>query len=164
MLNENKTKEFNEYLEQEGISHDDIINEEIEQEHKEAQERNQEIRIEKGSEKVQQIIEEKMKDPKFFPMSAEFKLETITFVDMTEFNNRTYHPDQVEEARKKYIQQKLADVVYKTTRELQAQVEEKGFYATALDGRAEPFCKGKYFLDALRAKLLTVLASNNSKD
>lgn len=40
MMNTANNTELKEYLEQEGISHDDVINSEIEQEHKEKELRN----------------------------------------------------------------------------------------------------------------------------
>lgn len=148
MINEQKTN-LHEYCEQEGITHDDVINEEIEQEHKEKNGKFNRVEVEKSSDSCQKLISDKYNNPNYFPMSVKFNLEAIKFIDMTEFNNKVYRPNEVDAERKKYIISKLNDEIYKTLKELQSHIESKEYCTTSMNASSKPFDNLDYMLKGL---------------
>ena len=106
------TQELKDYLEQEGISKDDIINAEIEQEHKEAKERNEKYQkdaemlreeilstCDKRKTYFQEIADGKHSGKKIF----EHKFE-ITFAEIVDYDKNKLVYEATEEDKKTNIQ------------------------------------------------------------
>lgn len=104
----------------ETLTHDDVINQEIEQEH---QETRTECRHETLKPETEEIFKEKLNSKDYFPMQIDFHLSAMCFVDMKEFNSKAYYPDEVDAKRKEYIDSKLSGKLNQTANELKDYLE-----------------------------------------
>lgn len=136
MTNE-QTTNSNEYTEKEALAQDDVINEEIEQEHKGCENKCCQVLFEEASKKNKKMMNEKITNPNYLPISVNFTLETIKFLDITEFNNKAYLPTEIDEERKKYIQSKLYDETYNDLKELGTLIGNKEYCTTSLRTQAQ---------------------------
>ena len=150
----NYSQEMKEYLEQEGISQDDIIDKEIEEEHAA---KNKRIDIQKMSKEASDEMYKNLKDPNLFAMEVSFAIDTINFVDMKEFNSQKFTPLEIDKKRKEYVQNKLADLMLDTTEKMHKLVEENGFILTYSSEQAFPFNKAAYTSKSKIARLLNKL-------
>lgn len=109
MLQTENKSHLKDYLEQEGITHDDVINQEIEQEHKEAAQKNE---IEK--------INEKFKNKNLYPIEVKLSIKMLDFIDISELNEKTIkYKDYVQE------QQVFTKEHTKLTQDLIEEIKQK---------------------------------------
>ena len=142
------TEQLKEYLEQEGMTHDDVINNEIEQEHKN---KTSYTRVEEASEEMQKILDEKMDNKNYYPMSINFSLSTICFVDMKGFNSQQFMPLEIDEKRKEFISKQLVSNIEKIAKEIRMKFTEQELCLYEIDAKTKPFSKAEYMLKALIA-------------
>lgn len=135
------TEQLKDCLEQESMTHDDVINNEIEQEHAN---KNNYFRVENASEEMQKILDEKMDNKNYCPMSINFSLSTIWFVDMKEFNSQQFTPLEIDEKRKEFISKQLVSNIEKIIKELRMKFTEQELYLYGIDVKTKPFSKAEY--------------------
>lgn len=134
-------------------THDDVINEEIEQEHTERKkERNIEI-IQMSDEECQEM-DKNLKDPNLFAMEAALTISAVNFVDMSEFNSQKFSPLEIDEKRKQYIQDQLTEKLYAAAKFMKNEMKSRGFIPIHITCKAERFEPDKY---AAKTALMNML-------
>lgn len=133
---------------QEGMTHDDVINNEIEQEHAN---KNNYFRVENAPEEMEKILDEKMDNKNYCPMSINFSFSTICFVDMKEFNSQQFTPLEIAEKRKEFISKQLVSNIEKIVKEIRTKFTEQELCPYEIDAKIKPFSKVEYTLKALAA-------------
>lgn len=134
-------------------THDDVINEEIEQEHAERRkEKNIEV-IQMPDEDCQEM-EKNLKDPNLFAMDTSITIHAVNFVDMNEFNSQKFSPLEIDKKRKYYIQDQLKEKIYAAATFVKDQLKERGFIPFDITCKAEPFEQEKY---AAKSALMDIL-------
>ncbi len=103
MMNTTNNTELKEYLEQEGISHDDVINSEIEQEHKEKELRNN-IEIKEASKEEQDAFEKDLKNKNLLPIEAVLTFKMIDFIDITSLNSQSIPFENYKKTKKDFVE------------------------------------------------------------
>ena len=84
-------------------THDDVINEEIEQEHAERR-KEKNIEVIQMSEEECKKMNDNLNNPNLFAMEAALTISTVNFVDMNKFNSQKFSPLEIDEKRKQYVQ------------------------------------------------------------
>ena len=119
-------------------THDDVINQEIEQEHAEKEKRfnfTRELASEDECKKFNENLENKNLKPLWF----NFNISTVKFIDMTDFNKEKYFPDEIEEKQDEYVC-KICNDIEKPIREtLKKFFEDNDFSLHRLDISACPY-------------------------
>lgn len=134
-------------------THDDVINEEIEQEHAERKkERNIEV-IQMPDEECQEM-DKNLKDPNLFAMEAALTISAVNFVDMSEFNSQKFSPLEIDEKRKQYIQDQLTEKLYAAAKFMKNEMKSRGFIPIHITCKAERFEPDKY---AAKTALMNIL-------
>lgn len=142
------TEQLKDFLEQEGMTHDDVINQEIEQEHKN---KINYTRVEEASEEEKKMVDEKMDNKNYCPMSINFSLSTICFVDMKEFNSQQFTPLEIDEKRKEFISKQVASNIEKFVKEFRMKFTEQELYLYEINTKTKPFSEAEYMLKAVMA-------------
>ena len=134
-------------------THDDVINEEIEQEHAERKkERNIEV-IQMSDEECQEM-DKNLKDPNLFAMEAALTISAVDFVDMSECNSQKFSPLEIDEKRKQYIQDQLTEKLYAAAECMKNEMKSRGFIPIHITCKAERFEPDKY---AAKTALMNML-------
>lgn len=128
MLQTENKSHLKDHLEQEGITHDDVINQEIEQEHKEAAQKNE---IEK--------INEKFKNKNLYPIKVKLSIKMLDFIDISELNEKTIkYKDYVQE------QQVFTKEHTKLTQDLIEEIKQKlqsnDLHVLSISNIGDPLC------------------------
>ena len=78
------------YCEKESILHDDVINSEIEQEHKEQKsaKKNINVKVEFAPEDEREEFSKKLRDKNYFAIETKLTMKFVDFVDISEFNSQ----------------------------------------------------------------------------
>lgn len=134
-------------------THDDVINEEIEQEHAERRkEKNIEV-IQMPDEDCQEM-EKNLKDPNLFAMDTSITIHAVNFVDMNEFNSQKFSPLEIDKKRKYYIQDQLTEKLYAAAEFMKNEMKSRGFIPIHITCKAERFEPDKY---AAKNALMNIL-------
>lgn len=150
------TEQLKEYLEQEGITHDDVINQEIEEEHAEAKEQknkniNAEVNFAPKDEKEK--FTKKIKDKNFFPIETTLTIKLVDFIDISEFNSQSVKGGEYQDKLQKFLKEhkrfnnelseKMIDILRKS-----------GLFLTYLKEEGQKYDVIKSNLEILRDSLL----------
>lgn len=134
-------------------THDDVINEEIEQEHVEhRKEKNIEV-IQMPEEECQEM-DKNLNDPNLFAMDAAITIHAINFVDMNEFNSQKYSPLEIDKKRKQYVQDQLTEKLYAAADFIKDQLKARDFIPFNIVCKAAPFEQDRY---AAKSALMNIL-------
>lgn len=95
-----------------------------------------------------------MKDKNQIAMSVKFELEAIKFVDITEFNNSSFKPNEIDAKRKEFISKTLDEKIPEMAKFLQQQIEEDEFCVFKSSASSRPFDSLAYSMEAMLIKSL----------
>lgn len=154
-ITEEKNTQFNEYLEQEGISKDDIINAEIEQEHKEAQERKKQTNLEIlfAPEDEQKEFDEKINNKNYFALETTLTIKFVDFVDISKFNSEPVIASEYQEKLNEFIK-KHQKFNSNFSDKINSLFKTSGLFMTYLKEKAQKFNPANSSLHALKDCLL----------
>lgn len=134
-------------------THDDVINEEIEQEHAERK-KAKDVEVIQMPEEECQKMNENLNDPNLFAMDAAITIHAVNFVDMNEFNSQKFSPLEIDKKRKQYIQDQLTEKLYAAADFIKNNMKERGFVPTNITCKAEPFDVEMY---SAKSSLMNIL-------
>lgn len=120
------------------LTHDDIINEEIEQEHAE-QIKKVNIETKDLSEEEMKNFKEKLKDKNLKALTFKFEFNAVKFIDMSEFNKEKYYPQEVKDKEEEYIRKICNDAITPIENTVQELLENEHFIIKNYHSAARPY-------------------------
>ena len=133
-----KDKQMINFAPEETKNHDDIINDEIEQEHKE---KIKKVNFETKPlpEEEKRAFSEKMKNKNLKPLTFNFRFSAVKFIDMSEFNKEKYYPHEVKEKEEQYIRKLCSDAIMPIEDTIQTLLKNEDFTVKNYHSSANPY-------------------------
>lgn len=134
---------------------DDILNEEIEQEHKEAKERNKNVNVEVGfaPKDEQEEFCKKINDKNFFAVETTLTVKLVDFIDITEFNSQPITGGEYQKKLYEFIRNHKR-FNSELSNKFISLLKESGLFLTYLKESGQDFNPLKSSLQALKDSLL----------
>lgn len=151
MMNTANSTELKEYLKQEGISHDDVINSEIEQEHKEKELRKN-IVIKEVSKEEQKAFEEDLKNKNLLPIEAVLTFRMIDFIDITSLNSQSIPFENYEKIKKDFVE-KNKKLTIELINKIKSELTETGMRVVSVAASGKEYEPFKFDLSKLLKKV-----------
>lgn len=118
---------------------DDILNEEIEAEHAEAERRNNTtVEYEIASDEESKMFEENMKNKNIYPIETVLTIKLVDFIDITEFNNQSISGGDYENKRSEFLKEHKR-FVPEVKQELIDFLKSKGFVLTSIQEQGRKY-------------------------
>ena len=95
--------------------------------------------------------------PNAFAMDLSFNINSMSFVDITEFNSQKLSPLEVDEKRKEYVTEKFTKLMLEVADSIQKIIQESGFIPLSIGMQANPFNEADYTSKCKLMDLLKVL-------
>lgn len=128
------TEQLKEHLEQEGIVHDDVINEEIEKEHKYLEKR--------------KILGENLKNKNLLPLETTLTIKIVDFIDIRALNAKTINFQDYNKVKEEYINNHKR-INKANIQRLIDYIEGSGAYVLSLKEHNKNFCPLNSCLDEM---------------
>lgn len=139
------TEQLKEHLEQEGIVHDDVINEEIEKEHKYLEKR--------------KIIGENLKNKNLLPLETTLTIKIVDFIDIRALNAKSISFQDYNKVKEEYINNHKR-INKANIQRLINYIEGSGAYVLSLKEHNKNFCPLNSCLDEMISDFEDIFKKN----